>query len=305
MNKAPALVVLAAGMGSRYGGLKQIDPIAENGEVILDFSVYDALRAGFNEIILIIKKEIEADFEQAVGSRLRRQVDIKYAYQALNDIAPEFLVPPGRAKPWGTAHAVLAVKDMVSGPFAVINADDFYGAGAFRVMSEHLSIKKTEGIPEYCMVGYRLGNTLTDHGSVARGVCQVKNGFLSEIQEHTNIIKKDSGASFSTDGGVTWQPIDPDAPVSMQFFGFYPTFFPLCDRYFCDFLRSESTDTLKGECYLPWVVGQTIKNNESRVKVLQSDGNWFGVTHAKDKPAVIESIADLRRQGEYPPSLWG
>ncbi len=304
MNNAPTLVVMAAGMGSRFGGLKQIAPITENGEVILDFSVFDAQRAGFGDVIFVIKKELEPDFEQAIGTRLRQHINIRYAYQELSDIPSGFSIPDGRVKPWGTAHAVRSVRGMVDGPFAVINADDFYGMDAFRAMAEALAAPQKGPVPEYAMVGYRLGNTLTDYGSVARGVCRVENDLLQEIQERTNIVKKDGAAAFSQDNGETWHPLGLDTIVSMQFFGFQPDFIPLCEAYFLEFLRSPMPDPLKSECFLPGLVGEVLQKGQAVMRVLPSSGQWFGVTYAEDKPMVKQSIAKLRAQGAYPPSLW-
>ena len=305
MTKAPALVVMAAGMGSRYGGLKQIDPISPQGEVILDFSIYDARRAGFEKFVLIIKRELEADFEEVIGRRLRHQVPLAYAYQELEDLPEGFFVPSGRQKPWGTSHAVRAARGHIDGPFAVINADDFYGADAFRAMFGFLSSRQNPGgIPQYAMVGYKLGNTLTDHGSVARGCCRAEGDTLVEIHERTNIIKKDGAAAFSEDAGATWHPLALDIPVSMQFFGFTPDFFDINEKHFKSFLRLPAPDPLKNECYLPWVVGQAVTAGEARVRILPSHDHWFGVTYPQDKPYVVESVAGLRRAGAYPEALW-
>lgn len=305
MPQAPALVVMAAGLGSRYGGLKQMDSISPEGEVLLDFSVYDALMAGFQKIVLVIKHELEDEFEERVGKRLRRCVDIQYAFQDINDLPQGFKVPEGRRKPWGTSHAVRAARHLITEPFAVINADDFYGADAFRVMHSFLTTPKNPLEPSsFSMVGYRLGNTLTDYGSVARGVCRVEGDYLAEIHERTKIIKKEGGAAFSEDGGFSWHPLSLDTTVSMQFFGFSPEFFTLNEKYFSRFLEASSADPLQSECYLPWVVGQIVDAGDATVKILHSEDRWFGVTYPEDKPMVEKSIEKLRWEGVYPPGLW-
>ncbi|MDR1692690.1 MAG: NTP transferase domain-containing protein [Oscillospiraceae bacterium] len=291
----PTLVVMAAGMGSRFGGAKQMEPISEHGEALLDFSVYDALRAGFGKIVIVIKKAIEADFEEAVGARLRRQADVVYAYQELTDLPGGRVPPEGRVKPWGTGQAVLAARRAVGDvPFAVINADDFYGRDAFAVMAEFLSDSPTG----YAMVGYRLGNTLSEHGSVARGVCSTENGFLTALTERTKIVKTPDGAAYTEDG-ETWVPLPLDTIVSMQLFGFLPDFFGHLETGFETFLRN-NPDPLKGEFFLPKRVGELISQGQATLRVLESADKWFGVTYREDKPAVVAAIAALRAGGAYP-----
>ena len=301
MKKAPTLLVMAAGMGSRYGGLKQLDPVSPNGEFILDFSVYDALRAGFGDVVLVIKRALHDDFEQTVGARLKKHAKITYAYQDMDDLPAGFSIPEGREKPWGTAHAVRAARSVIDRPFAVINADDFYGADAFRVMCDYLSSEAAPG--KSAMVGYELGNTLTDHGSVARGICSVENGLLTGIVERTRIEKRDGAAAFTVDDGATWHPLTLDTIVSMQFFGFDSSFISFVDEQFDDFLQNLS-NPLKEEFLLPTMVGDAIDAGQCALRVLHSADKWFGVTYAQDKPMVVESIARLRESGKYPESLW-
>jgi UTP-glucose-1-phosphate uridylyltransferase len=296
----PTLLVMAAGMGSRFGGLKQMEPVTENGEVLLDFSVYDALQAGFGKIVIVIKKAIERDFEEMVGSKLRRQADVVYAYQELDDLPDGKIPPPGRVKPWGTGQAVLAAKEKIHEPFAVINADDYYGKSAFSVMAEFL----TDGVTEnsYGMVGYRLGNTLSDHGSVARGVCEVEKGYLKGMVERTKIIKKENNAAFTEDGR-TWTALPFEVIVSMQCFGFHPSFFAHLDEGFSSFFASPF-DPMKGEYLLPGRVGDLLRSGRVSMKVLNSPDRWFGVTYKEDKPAVVAAITGLRERGVYPCRLW-
>lgn len=301
MGSKPALAVMAAGMGSRYGGLKQMDPVTENGEVLLDFSVYDALRAGFEKIVLIIKHEIERDFDEMVGKKLRKQCDIVYAYQELNDVPiPVLSSSAERKKPWGTGHAVLAARNVIDTPFAVINADDYYGKSAFEVMAGFLRESASE--QDYAMVGYQLGNTLTDHGSVARGICTVENGFLRGLTERTKIIKRENDAAFTEDG-ENWSPLPFDTTVSMQMFGFHPSVFKYLADGFNDFLTSPF-DPLKGEYLLPSRIGELVSKDIVTLRVLESPDRWFGVTYKEDKPAVVEAIRKLREKGVYPENLW-
>jgi NDP-sugar pyrophosphorylase family protein len=292
----PALVVMAAGMGSRFGGLKQMEPVTENGEVLLDFSVYDAMEAGFGKVVLVIKKAIEDEFERLVGQRLRRNADMEYVYQELGDLPGGRMAPYGRDRPWGTGQAVLAARNAVDTPFCVINADDFYGRGAFDVMAGFLTQKCEPD--RYAMVGYKLGNTLTDYGSVARGVCDVKRGFLRGLTERVKIIKKDGAAAFTEDG-ETWEHLALNTVVSMQCFGFHPSVFSRLDTGFKAFL-SKPHDPMKGEYLLPGRIGELVASNEVTMKVLHSAGRWFGVTYKEDLPAVKKAIQDLRDKGVYP-----
>jgi NDP-sugar pyrophosphorylase family protein len=295
----PTLVVMAAGMGSRFGGLKQIQAVTGQGEVILEFSVCDALSAGFGKIVLVIKKSIEKEFEEAVGKHLRKQADIYYAYQELDSLPGGHPPPAGRIKPWGTGHAVLAAKDAADTPFAVINADDYYGKSAYAVMADFLT--NCISVKDYAMVGYRLGNTLTDHGSVARGVCEVEGGFLKNITERKKIIRRGEGAAYTEDG-ENWHPIAPGTLVSMQLFGFHPSVFGHLERGFYDFLSSPH-DPLKDEYLLPGRIGQLIREGEVNMRVLDSADKWFGVTYKEDLPAVAAALKKLRERGEYPECL--
>ncbi|MCL2002510.1 MAG: NTP transferase domain-containing protein [Oscillospiraceae bacterium] len=296
----PTLVVMAAGMGSRFGGLKQMEPITDRGEVLLDFSVYDALQAGFGKVVVVIKKAIERDFEAQVGHRLRRQADVRFVYQEIDDLPDGRTPPPGREKPWGTGQAVLAAKDVVEEPFAVINADDYYGKSAFGVLAAFLREEATAN--DYAMVGYRLGNTLSDYGSVARGVCEIEDGFLRGLVERTKIIKRDDDAAFTEDG-ERWVPLPLDTVVSMQCFGFHPSFFAHLEEGFRAF-HAGLADPMKGEYLLPSRVGELLEGGRVSMKVLDSPDRWFGVTYREDKPAVAAAIEDLRKKNVIPPSLW-
>lgn len=303
----PVLVVLAAGMGSRYGGLKQMDPVGEHGQSIIDYSLYDARRTGFETTIFVIKRELEADFRQAVGDRVSRGMEVRYAFQSLDDLPAGYTVPPQRKKPWGTTHAVLAARSLVSGPFAVINADDYYGPSAFRDMYGYLA--SHAGAPDryqYAMMGYRLGNTLTEHGSVARGICAVDgSGCLTNVVERTCIEKDGDNARFTTDGGATWEPLDAGTVVSMNFWGFQSSFmeeawagFPR----FLDQILAENPE--KGEYYLPLLVGDLLSRGKAQVRVLTCGEKWYGVTYREDKPQVVEALREKTASGQYPSNLW-
>ena len=307
MNK-PVLVVMAAGMGSRYGGLKQVDPVGNHGQLIIDYSIYDARQAGFETVIFIIKREIEDTFRSAIGDRLSRVVDVKYAYQELSDLPSGFSVPEGRVKPWGTAHAVLAARHIVDGPFAVINSDDCYGPEGFREIYDYLSAHPDRpGCYEYAMVGYRLGNTVTEHGYVSRGVCEEDGDrFLTRVTERTRIEKDGPDARFTEDGGATWLPLSGDTIVSMNLWGFTRSFLDEAWARFPAFLdRTLAENPLKGEFYLPGVVTQLLDERKARVKVLRSGDRWYGVTYKEDKPAVVKAIAGMTAAGLYPDRLWG
>ena len=306
MNK-PVLVVMAAGMGSRYGGLKQIDPVGNHGQLIIDYAIYDARRAGFETVVFVIKHEIEDTFKAAIGDRLSRVIDVKYAYQELDDLPPGYAVPQGRIKPWGTAHAILAARKVVDGPFAVVNADDCYGPEGFKAIYDYLENHPDQpGCYEYAMVGYRLGNTVTEHGHVARGVCQEsEDGFLLRVTEHTHIEKDGADARFTEDGGQTWTPISGGNIVSMNLWGFTRSFLTEAEARFPAFLdRALRENPLKGEYYLPSVVTQLLEEGKARVKVLRSHDKWYGVTYQADKPVVVAAIAEKTAQGLYPDKLW-
>lgn len=306
MAVQPTLVILAAGMGSRYGGLKQIDPIDEAGHKIIDFSIYDAVRAGFKKVVFIIKKENEADFRSCIGDAVSRTVPVEYVYQELTNVPEGVTIPEGRVKPWGTAHAILCCKDAVKEPFAVINADDYYGVSAYRSLYEFLT--KEEATPKlpFAMVGYLLKNTLTENGSVARGCCCMDaDGYLETIDERTKIVKTDDGAAYTVDDGASYIPMSVDTLVSMNMWGFTPGIFEELElsmkRFFAEEMQKNPE---KSECYLPMEVGRMITENKATVKVLSSEDKWFGVTYKEDKPFVMESIKQLKEAGVYPEKLW-
>ena len=308
MMKKPVLVVMAAGMGSRYGGLKQIDPVGSQGEAILDYSLFDAHEAGFEAAVIIIKDAIRADFMDTVGKRLEKcPMEIRYAYQELYKLPEGYAIPEGRVKPWGTSHAILCAKDAVDGaPFAVINADDYYGKDAFKVIYDYLCTAEDGDVCDYCMVGYELGNTVTDHGTVARGVCQVNDaGFLADIVERTKIAKTPDGIRFTEDDGATWQELAADTVVSMNMWGFTPGFLDYIAGQFPAFLRDQVPgNPMKAEFLLPRSVDSLVKAGKATVRVLHSADRWFGVTYAADKPLVVAALRELARQGKYPDGLW-
>jgi hypothetical protein len=290
---------MAAGMGSRYGGLKQIDPVGPSGETLMDYSIFDAMRAGFGKLVFIIRKDIEEPFKQTIGARFDKRIPVEYAYQELDKLPSGFTVPEGRTKPWGTTQAVLMAGNVVQTPFAVINADDFYGAESYRVLAEHLK----SGSPDYAMVGFVLRNTLSDYGSVARGVCRVgPDGYLQRIEEMTNIERDgDQAKNTAPDGTVT--KLTGDEPVSMNYWGFTPAIFPQLHQVFEHFLEKNGTE-MKTESYVPMAVGELVNGGEARVKVLRSADPWFGVTYREDRPRVIDSIRALVDAGVYPQALW-
>ena len=301
--KKPILVIMAAGLGSRFGGMKQITPIDEQGHIIMDFSIFDAIRAGFGKVVCIIKKENEADFEAVIGARIRKHVELVYAYQSL-DILPEgFTIPEGRVKPWGTAHAVWCAKDVLDGPFAVLNADDFYGKEAFEVMANFLTAEHTAN--EHAMVGYRLSNTLTENGSVARGVCEMdESKHLADIIERTKIVKQGDGAAFTEDG-ETYTPLSIDSLVSMNFWGFRHEVMERVEGWFCEFLRNTlPSNPMKAEFFLPLIVANMIHAKTDTVEVLTSGARWYGVTYKEDLPSVVEAVKAMKDAGEYPVRLW-
>lgn len=307
MNK-PVLVVLAAGMGSRYGGLKQMDSVAGHGQSIIDYSIYDARRAGFEKVIFVIKRALEEDFRRLVGDRIARGIQVEYAFQELDDLPAGYAVPAGRKKPWGTTHAVLAARDLIRGPFAVINSDDYYGPEAFRLIYDFLSTQDEAAVPQrYAMVSYLLGNTVTDNGSVARGVCRVgEDGLLREVVEHTRIEKDGSDARSTLDGGETWVPLPGSTPVSMNFWGFQRSFVDEGEARFPEFLdRILAENPEKGEFYLPLLVSRLIGEGKAQVRVLPSEDKWYGVTYREDKPGVVAALADMTARGLYPENLWG
>ena len=301
--KKPVLVIMAAGMGSRYGGLKQIDPVDDQGHIIMDFSIWDALEAGFEEVALIIKRENETDFRQAVGDRISRKIKVHYVYQQLEDIPEGFAVPSGRVKPWGTGHAVLScIHSFSDVPIAVINADDYYGKNAFRLIYNYLTGHGDDGVYRYAMVGYSLKNTVTDNGSVSRGVCRVDGeGNLLDIVEHTRIEKRDGGIFSAGEDGKNWTRLDPDTVVSMNFWGFSAGMLVELNRRFPEFLRENlEKNPLKCEYQLPSVVDSLLREGKAAVKVLHTPDPWYGVTYRDDKPMVREADRAMEKRGDYP-----
>ena len=304
---APVLVVMAAGMGSRYGGLKQIDPVGSHGEAILDYSLYDAHEAGFETAVIIIKKAIEKDFMDTVGARLKNcPMEIRYAFQELHKELPAgFEIPAERTKPWGTSHAVLCAKNEIGdAPFVVLNADDYYGKSAFKVAYNAL-LDAQDGY-NYFMMGYQLGNTVTDNGSVARGVCQTnEDGYLTAIVERTCIEKYEGGIRFTEDG-KTWEDLSFDTPVSMNMWGYTSSFLKEVEERFPKFLKETvPANPAKAEFFLPMTVGEMLKEGKATVKVLRTPDKWYGVTYAADKPQVVEALRAMTQEGKYPDGLWG
>lgn len=305
--KKPVLVVMAAGMGSRYGGLKQIDPVDKEGHIIMDFSIFDAVKAGFEKVVFIIKKENEQDFRAAIGDRLSEKIKVSYVFQELTNLPEGYVVPEGRVKPWGTGHAIMSCMGEIDGPFVVINADDFYGSHAFQVAYDYLTTHQDEeGIYRYMMVGYRLENTLTDNGHVARGVCEMDaQGYLADIHERTHIEKRGNGAAYTEDEGKTWIPISGNATVSMNMWGFSESILGELQSRFSAFLEENlEKNPLKCEYFLPFVVDELLKEGRATVAVEKSQDKWFGVTYKEDKPMVMAAIQNLKDQGVYPAHLW-
>ncbi len=298
----PVLVIMAAGMGSRYGGLKQIDPVDDKGRIIMDFSIYDAKKAGFEKVIFIIKEENLQDFKDAIGDRVSEYMDVQYAFQNINNIPDGFAVPENRVKPWGTAHAVYSCKDMIDGPFAVINADDYYGQEAFKLIYDYLETHQDDEKYRYTMVGYKLCNTVTDNGYVSRGVCEMNAaGELVGIQERTRIEKRDGGIAFTEDDGQTWTNLPEDTTVSMNMWGFTNSILKEIEKGFPAFLENElKTNPMKCEYYLPSVVSDLIGADKATAAVLKSSDKWYGVTYKEDKPVVMAAIKAMEEAGLYP-----
>jgi len=309
MSKKPVLVVLAAGMGSRYGGLKQIDPVGSHGEAILDYSIYDAHAAGFETVVIIIKDAIKKDFMETVGARLKNApVEIRYAFQELDMLPEGYSVPEGRTKPWGTSHAVLCAREAVGdAPFAVINADDYYGKEGFRLIYNALAQAEDGNKYNYFMVGYQLKKTVTDHGTVARGCCHVdENSKLLSVVERTKIAKYDGGIHFTEDDGATWTDLSPDTIVSMNLWGFTPSFLREAWDMFAAFLDDALIrNPMRGEFFLPFVVESLLDAGKAEVTVMTSPDQWYGVTYAADKPLVVAALRRMAEEGKYPDSLWG
>ena len=304
---APVLVVMAAGMGSRYGGLKQIDPVDEHGNIIIHYSLFDAYRAGFRTVVFVIKPELEQTFREVIGPKVPEKMEVRYVYQVITDLPEGFTVPEGRTKPWGTAHAALAARKVVEGPFAIINSDDYYGVDAFKTIYDYLcSHPDSEDYFEYTMVGYLLKNTVTENGSVARGVCQTNDeGYLETVIERTKIVKGENCPRYTEDDGATWTDLPGDTIVSMNMWGFTRSYLNEAEARFPAFLEETArTNPLKGEFYLPTVVSQLLAEKKARVRVLSSTDKWHGVTYKEDKPLVVSALAEMRKSGLYPEKLW-
>ena len=303
--KKPVLVIMAAGMGSRYGGLKQIDPIDEYGNIIMDFSIYDARRAGFEKVVFIVKKENEKLFREAVGDRIAEQMEVAYVFQELSDLPDGFSVPEGRVKPWGTGHAILSCRNAVDGPFAVINADDYYGPEAFRVIYDYLMSHEDDRLYRFAMVGYQVENTLTENGFVARGVCETDaEGHLVSITERTKIERADGKIVYEEDGKAP-EEIPEGTLVSMNLWGFSAAILTELSERFPAFLnRTLRENPMKGEFFIPTVVSNLISEQRATVQVLHSHDRWFGVTYKEDKASVVAAIRSLKAQGRYPEKLW-
>ncbi len=303
MNIKPTLVILAAGMGSRYGGLKQMDSIDNAGDKIIDFSMFDALREDFDEVVFIIKKAIADDFISQVGKRVEKHFKVSYVYQELDKLPEGYKVDATRVKPWGTAHALLCCKDVIKKPFCVINSDDFYGRDAFKKIHDFLvTPHAADGKMHFAMVGYELNKTLTENGTVTRGVCVAdQNGFLTDINETKNIKHKGNDGTYELNGA--WHDIKGDTLVSMNFWGLTPEIFPYLEKGFKEFLNN-TQDLISSEFYIPTFIDTLIKSNKCDVTVLSTSAKWFGVTYKEDKPEVVKSIAELKAQGVYPEILW-
>lgn len=300
--KKPVLVIMAAGMGSRYGGLKQVDPVDAQGHIIIDFSIYDAIEAGFEKVVFIIKKANEKVFKEAIGKRVEKKIQVEYVYQELDKLPEGFQIPEGREKPYGTGHAILCCKDVIDGPFAVINADDYYGKHAYKVIYDYLVNHQDDEKYRYTMVGYALKNTLTDNGHVARGICETDaEGFLTDIHERTHIEKRNGGAAYTEDDGVTWNELPMESTVSMNMWGFSESIIKELEQGFQKFLKEELPENpLKGEYFLPFAVDELLQQGKASVKVLTSMDKWYGVTYKEDKEMVVNAIAGLKKSGLYP-----
>lgn len=299
----PTLLVLAAGIGSRYGGLKQIDPVGPSGEIIIDYSIYDAIRAGFDKVVFVIRRDIEETFKEIIGKRFEGKIAIEYAFQELNALPSGFSASPERKKPWGTGHAILVCKDVIKTPFAVINADDFYGRSGFKLLGDYLQKSEDGKTADYSMTGFVLRNTLSEHGTVARGVCQSdSNGYLKNVVELTKIEKvKNAARNLNDDGSYT--ELTADETVSMNMWGFTPSIFKHLDEQFKEFLKAKAQD-LKAEFFIPTVVNDLIISGQATVKVMKSEDSWFGITYKEDKAMVVNSINDLVKKGAYPSKLF-
>lgn len=299
----PTLLILAAGMGSRYGGLKQVDPVGPNGEAIIDYSIYDAIRAGFGKVVFVIRESFADAFKESFNKKLEDKIEVEYVFQELDNVPEGIKVSEDRQKPWGTGHAILVAKEKITEPFAVINADDFYGAASYKMISDYLSSTGGSELPDYCMVGYYLKHTLSDHGFVSRGVCETDNdNYLQTVIERTH-IDKTNGKIISQVENNTQLELTGNEVVSMNIWGFTPSYFDFLDRYFADFIKVNSGNP-KAEFYIPFVVNELIKTKQAKLKVLESEDLWFGVTYKEDKKLAVRNIADLIEKGVYPEKLW-
>ncbi len=293
-------VILAAGLGSRYGGLKQIDPVGQNGEFIIDYSVYDCIRAGFDKVVFIIKEENLEIFEETIGSRIKGDIKIEYAFQNMNDLPDGFSCPSDRVKPWGTAHALHACRNIVDDKFVIFNADDFYGKETFEAMFESLSSVDSEN---FTMPGYVLANTLSENGHVARGICEAENGFIKHIREVKKIMRVDGNTKFEENG--EWKEIDENVSVSMNFWGFTPDVFKYVEEGFIEFLTNPKTDLLADEYYIPNVIENGVSKGRFSCRIIETDAKWMGVTYRSDKPSFEEYLNRKIEEGIYPKNLWG
>lgn len=296
----PTLFVLAAGMGSRYGGLKQLDGLGPHGETIMDYSIYDAIRSGFGKVVFVIRHDFEEDFRAKILSKYENHIPVEVVFQSLNDLPEGYTCPEGRTKPWGTNHALLMGKNVINEPFAIINADDFYGRDSFKVLADFLS--NATGENSYCMVGFRIGNTMSKSGTVARGICEMENGFLTSVVERTAIGYKGDKICFTDENGVE-QTLTPETPVSMNMWGFTPDYFRYSEDYFKRFLDTNK-DNLKAEFYVPLLINELVTSKKATVKVLDTTSKWFGVTYAADRPEVVAKFAELHAKGEYPEKMF-
>ncbi|HCC85907.1 MAG: Uncharacterized protein XD92_1271 [Proteiniphilum acetatigenes] len=298
----PTLFVLAAGMGSRYGGLKQLDGVGPSGETIMDYSIYDAVNAGFGKLVFVIRKSFETDFREKIVKKYEKKIPVELVFQELDALPDGFTPHPDRVKPWGTNHAVMMGKNVIHEPFAVINADDFYGRESYKILGDYLK-QLVESENHYCMVGYRVGNTLSESGSVARGVCETDaSGNLTGVVERTQVMRVNGRVCYK-DENDQWVPIDDNTPVSMNMWGFTPDYFRYSDDYFVQFLR-ENADNIKAEYFIPLLVNHLIVEGIATVRVLDTPSHWFGVTYAEDRPAVVAKLKKLTEEGTYPSPLW-
>ena len=306
MTKEPTLIIMAAGMGSRFGGLKQIEPITKEGEIIMDFSLYDAMLAGFKRAVFIIKEEMEEDFRRLIDERAGKHMEVHYAFQKVEDIPEGYEVPEGREKPWGTGHAVLAARNLIDGPFAVINADDYYGHEGFQKIYDFLAGTEDDDKYRYCMVGYMLSKTITENGHVSRGVCDIdEKGFMKKVTERTKIKRVNGVISYTEDDEKTWIPLREDDTVSMNFWGFSKSLMDEMEKEFPSFLEDAlKNNPIKGEYYLPFAADRLVQEGRATVKILKTKDQWYGVTYKEDKESVVAAIQSMKDKGLYPEKLW-